>query len=545
MMKKTVLFCVLALASPMVLASTDLVPQVNISQNLVKNLVQQNKNVLRANKGDIEKFYADFYVNNPDALFVWQKDGKATALAKNLLNVLETSNYKGLFPDNYHIKKIQELDALNEKSLEDQQVQDLLMTDAVLSYLRDVAVGQPELIVIEQKGWLLPRDKFDSVAALVEIMGANDLQSAITKYEPKHEQYALLIDSLKDVLDTTDFAEVETTMPVGGKMSLKDQNDKVGLLNNRLIELGYLDASKKDQKLFDADTQAAVKAFQSAHLLEPDGVVGARTQKELNKTQEDRLAQLITNIERWRWMPKNLGEHYLVVDIPSFEYYVVKDGVETVRAKTIVGMAQRSTPVFMAPMNHIVFAPYWHVPRSMAVKDKLPQLKKDPERLARSKIRVLDRDGHEIDPTMVDWSQYNTNNFPYRLRQDPGNHNALGKVKFMFPNEHAIYLHDTPQKSLFGKTERTFSSGCIRIENPIELAEYFLKDQNWQVDQIKKAYDGNTEKTIRLKEDMRFPVYTIYMTTAVDANGKTVYRSDIYDKDSRMQQKIAKLSSST
>lgn len=542
-MKRTILFCVLALTSPVVLAnSVETTAQVNMSQNAVKNLLKQNNVTLRANKGDVDRFYASFYAAHPNHSYVWLKDGKMTAQSKDVLSLLEKSHYKGLFPKNYHTAKINELMTSGLTDVEDQQLLDLLMTDAALSYLRDLSVGQPELIVVEQKNWLLPRDKFDSVTQLNNLLNASDLVAQVAAVEPKHEQYHLLVDSLAKVLDSEALDKPETAMAVGGKMSLNDQNDKVLLLNNRLIELGYLNANKKDQKLFDSETKKAVQAFQNEHLLEPDGVVGARTQKELNKTQQDRVTQLITNIERWRWMPKNLGQHYLVVDIPSFEYYVVKDGVETVRAKTIVGKAQRSTPVFMAPMNHIVFAPYWNVPRSMAVKDKLPQLKKDPERLARSKIRILDRDGHEIDPSMVDWSQYNANNFPYRLRQDPGSYNALGKVKFMFPNEHAIYLHDTPQKSLFGKTERTFSSGCIRIENPVQLAEYFLKDQDWKVDRIQKAYDGSKEQTVRLKEDMRFPVYTIYMTTAVDANGKTVYRSDIYDRDGAMQTKIAKLS---
>lgn len=526
----------------MVLANSVEAVSANISQNIVKNLTQQSKVALRANKGDVDRFYTGFYAANPTQSFAWLDDGKMTSRSKEILSLLEKSHYKGLFPKNYHVGKINELVASDLANVEDQQLLDLLMTDAALSYLRDLSVGQPELIVVEQKNWLLPRDKFDSVAQLNGLLSASDLAAQVAAVEPKHEQYHLLLDSLAKVLDSEASDEVETTMTVGGKMSLSDQNDKVLLLNNRLIELGYLDSAKKDQKLFDSETKKAVQAFQNEHLLEPDGVVGARTQKELNKTKQDRATQLITNIERWRWMPKDLGQHYLVVDIPSFEYYVVKDGVETVRAKTIVGMAQRSTPVFMAPMNHIVFAPYWNVPRSMAVKDKLPQLKKDPERLARSKIRILDKNGNEIDPSMVDWSQYNANNFPYRLRQDPGAYNALGKVKFMFPNEHAIYLHDTPQKSLFGKTERTFSSGCIRIENPVQLAEYFLKDQDWKVDRIQKAYDGSKEQTVRLKEDMRFPVYTIYMTTAVDANGKTVYRSDIYDRDGAMQTKIAKLS---
>lgn len=538
-MKKTILFCVLALVSPMVLAnSVEPVSQAESSKNFVKKLSKQNQELLRSDKGSIEKFYA----THPDQSFIWVDGGQLTGKASEVFALFENSQKKGLFPQNYHVDKIKELAQSDLNVAENQELLDLLITDAALSYLRDISVGQPELIVVERKNWLLPRDKFDSVEALNSVLNASSVQDQVASVEPKHEQYSLLIDSLNRVLENTDLSKEETMVQVGGKMSLNDQSDKVLLLNNRLIELGLLDSGKKDQKLFDAKTKEAVQEFQREHFLEPDGVVGARTQKELNKTQQDRITQLIANIERWRWMPKNLGNHYLVVDIPSFEYYVMKDGIETVRAKTIVGMAQRSTPVFMAPMNHIVFAPYWNVPRSMAVKDKLPQLKRDPERLARSKIRVLDRNGNEIDPTMVDWSQYNNNNFPYRLRQDPGSYNALGKVKFMFPNEHAIYLHDTPQKSLFGKTERTFSSGCIRIENPIELAEYFLSDQDWKTDQIKKAYAGSQERTVRLKEDMRFPVYTIYMTTAVDQNGKTVYRSDIYDRDPAIQKKIAKLS---
>lgn len=540
-MKKTILFCVLALTSPIVLANSNVGQEPVLSQSVVKSLTQQNKAQLRANKGNVEQFYQSFYAAHPDASFVWLDQGKMTPRAEKALEMLRASHHKGLFPARYHVAAIDALLASDLTDVNNQQTLDLLMTDAMLSYLRDISVGQPELIAIETKNWLLPRDPFDAVAALKLVLASDDMASEVALFEPNHTQYQQLVKSLGQLLDNTDFSAPETQVKVGGKLSLNDSGANVTALNNRLIELGFLAENHHDQKTFDAKTKAAVQAFQRAHLLEPDGVVGRRTQLELNKTNRDRVTQLMTNIERWRWMPKDLGQHYLVVDIPSFEYYVVKDGQETVRAKTIVGKAQRSTPVFMAPMNHIVFAPYWHVPRSMAVKDQLPKLKQDPERLARSKIRIYDKAGNEIDPTMVDWSQYNTSNFPYQLRQDPGNYNALGKVKFMFPNKHAIYLHDTPQKSLFGKTERTFSSGCIRIENPVELAEYFLKDQDWKVDQVKKAYDGDKERTVRLKEDMRFPVYTIYMTAAVNPDGQTVYRSDIYDRDPAMQKAIDKL----
>lgn len=541
-MKKTILFCVIALTSPAVFANNVATETPAFSQISVQAIVKENNLKLRANKGDVTKFYADYALANPSAEQIWLVKDKLSKQGQKALALLEKSDQKGLFSNNYHIAEMKALLQGDMSNVDNQKLLDLLMTDAMLSYLRDVSVGQPELIVVEKKNWLLPRDSFDSAAELLNIIAAEDLEQQAALVEPKHHQYQALVKKLQTLLSQTDFSAPETQVKVGGKLSLNDQGTNVVLLNNRLIELGYLATDHQDQQKFDAMTKEAVQKFQRTHLLEPDGVVGRRTQQELNKTQKDRATQLIANIERWRWMPKDLGQHYLMVDIPSFEYYVVKDGKETVRAKTIVGKSQRSTPVFMAPMNHIVFAPYWHVPRSMAVKDQLPKLKRDPERLARSNIRIYDKDGNEIDPVMVDWSQYNNNNFPYRLRQDPGTYNALGKVKFMFPNKHAIYLHDTPQKSLFGKTERTFSSGCIRIENPIELAEYFLKDQDWKLDKIKKAYDGSSERTIRLKEDMRFPVYTIYMTAAVNGDDELVYRSDIYDRDGALQQKIAKLS---
>ncbi len=533
-MKKTILsagVAALLLASPVLAEDTTITTnsiaqvQSKIDQAKIKSIFQNANLKARTSTKKIAEVYTEFYKAHPDQFTIWIQDGAFTPAAENVITVLENSAKKGLVPKNYHIDAIKSAQG---------NAADVLLTEAVLSYMRDLSVGQPELIKAD-KEWLLPRDEFSPETLLVPNLESEKLSQLLQDIEPKHVQYQRIQKALGDVLEKSQLLEKEELFPEGAKLAKGDQGERVKKLRQRLAYLNYPAESGKNELVFDQNLKEAVMAFQKDHLLEPDGVVGARTQKELNLTNKDRVYQLMTNLERWRWMPKDMGSHYLVVDIPGFEYYVMKEGKETMRAKTVVGMAQRSTPVFMASMNHIVFAPYWHVPRSMAVKDKLPQLKRDPERLARSKIRIFDRDGNEIDPTMVDWSQYNTNNFPYRLRQDPGSYNALGKVKFMFPNKHAIYLHDTPQKSLFSKTERTFSSGCIRIENPIELAEYFLKDQDWKVDKIKSAYNGNSEKTIRLKEEMRFPVYTLYMTVNVGDDGAVQYRSDIYSRDGLMR----------
>ena len=274
-----------------------------------------------------------------------------------------------------------------------------------------------------------------------------------------------------------------------------------------------------------------VQQFQRDHQLEPDGIVGGQTTRELNLSVDDRIEKIKVNLERWRWMPRSMGDHYIVVDIPGFEYYVVKEGEVTLRAKTVVGKDLRPTPVFSSDMNHIVFSPYWHVPRSMAVKDQLPRLKNDPNIVMNRNIRVFDSKGKEVDPRSVDWSQYNQRNFPYSLRQDPGRNNALGQVKFMFPNSHAIYLHDTPQKYLFERESRMFSSGCIRIENPTELAVYFLEEQGWDENRVQKAYERGRETTVKLPNDKKIPVFTLYMTTKAKKDGTILFRPDIYKRD--------------
>lgn len=312
--------------------------------------------------------------------------------------------------------------------------------------------------------------------------------------------------------------------------------ERITVMRDRLNYLGY---EAGDADSYDAKMIEAVKAFQRTHLLEPDGAPGRRTIAELNRTNEDRIKQIEINLERWRWMPKSMGEHYVAVDIPGFRYSVMRDGAEVLSARTVVGRGDRKTPVFMSPMSYIVFSPYWHVPRSMAVRDFLPRLKRDPYALNRSRIKVL-RGGQEVDPGSIDWSQYSSNNFPFQLRQDPGDHNSLGRVKFMFPNEHAIYLHDTPSKSLFNRTSRDFSSGCVRIENPEELAEYFLGEAGWDQKRIGAAFKRSSEAHVSLANDKKIPVYTLYMTTRVE--GDTIsFRADIYSKDKVLIETLKRL----
>ncbi|PEN12528.1 peptidoglycan-binding protein [Longibacter salinarum] len=284
---------------------------------------------------------------------------------------------------------------------------------------------------------------------------------------------------------------------------------------------------------FDDDLWAAVLRFQRRHGLATDGAIGPTTRAAMNVSADQRVRQIGINLERWRWMPDNLGSRYVVVNIAGFSLNVIEDGRSVLSMRVITGRPFRQTPVFSDEISYLVFNPYWHIPQSLAVQDKLPMIRRDPGYLARQRIQVFrgwGADAARVDPAMIDWSTTSASNFPYRLRQDPGPWNALGRVKFMFPNPYSVYLHDTPERGLFEQAERTFSSGCIRVAKPAELAVYLLADHpDWTPERIRTAMqDGTTEQAVVLNE--RVLVHLQYWTTWTE-NGDVHFRNDVYGRD--------------
>ena len=455
-----------------------------------------------------------------------------TPKGEAIYEALLESEGEGLIPSLYHVGRIHNL--LKGDIATNKAEITALLQDATLNYIRDMVMGVPEL-KRKDPDWLLEGRKVDASNALIDVLMAQDPNALLAGFAPTYPEY----QNLKRALLAFKSREAELEPPIvtkGNTIKPGMGGDRVVAMRDRLNYLGY---EAGDSAIYDAKMGESVKAFQRTHLLEPDGAAGAKTIAELNRSNAERTQQIQINMERWRWMPESMGDHYVAVDIPGFRYAVVKDGEEVLSARTIVGRDARKTPVFMTPMSYIVFSPYWHVPRSMSVNDFLPRLKQNPNALQRSKIRIF-RNGQEVDPTTVDWSQYNRNNFPFQLRQDPGDHNSLGRVKFMFPNEHAIYLHDTPSKYLFDRTSRDFSSGCVRIENPEELAEYFLGEKGWDQNRIKSAFKRTSEAHVSLAKDKKIPVYTLYMTTRVE--GDTIsFRADIYSKDKTLLETLNNL----
>jgi murein L,D-transpeptidase YcbB/YkuD len=293
--------------------------------------------------------------------------------------------------------------------------------------------------------------------------------------------------------------------------------------------------------VFDEDLDTGVRHFQRRHGLDVDGVVGPATLSALNASADERVRRIEVNMERWRWLPQDLGRRYVIVNIANFELDVVEAEQEVMTMRVIVGRDYRRTPVFSGKMTYIVLSPYWHVPPSLAVKDILPQVRSDPGYLSRKGFKVFQgwgADTKEIDPGSVDWSKVTGTNFNYRFRQDPGPVNALGRVKFMLPNKFDVYLHDTPSPDLFEKSARAFSSGCIRIEKPIELVEYVLRgDPKWNRDAVLAAIDRRVEQTVQLREPI--PVHLLYWTAWVDAAGTVHFRDDIYSRDKLLAEALA------
>ncbi|MEW6109053.1 MAG: L,D-transpeptidase family protein [Nitrospirota bacterium] len=321
----------------------------------------------------------------------------------------------------------------------------------------------------------------------------------------------------------------------GGQTLKKGMQDKrIHEIRYRLGVSGDLDSSEIQKgDFFDEALEEAVIRFQKRHGLAADGIAGPAFLKALNVTAEERIRQIELNLERLRWISRDLGRRYVAVNIADFELDVVEDGHIIISMKVIVGKAYWHTPVFSENMTYLVLNPAWNVPKSIAVKEIIPKVRKDPEYLEKNNMKILKgwgKDQIEISPHAINWAELSPGAFTYRFRQEPGPQNPLGRIKFMFPNRFNVYLHDTPYKALYEKKVRTFSHGCIRIEKPIELAEYLLKgDPNWSREKILAAIDEKTTRNIPIPEPIK--VYILYLTAWVDEYGVLQFRDDIYGRD--------------
>ena len=307
------------------------------------------------------------------------------------------------------------------------------------------------------------------------------------------------------------------------------------MLTARLLRTGEIDqaAAQSAGSFFDEGVEEAVKRFQERHGLKPDGLVGPDTRKALNAPVGELVRRIELQLARWRELPEDLGERYLLINIPEYRLRLFEGGRLSLEMKVIVGQDDWPTPVFSDKVEYVVFNPYWNVPRHIAVRELLPLLKRDPEYLERKNMEV--RLGSEtVDPSSIDWKAYTARTFPYELRQRPGPDNALGLVKFLLPNPYSVYLHDTPTVKLFSEAKRNLSHGCIRVEKPAELVDRLLRGSS--PDAGRPLVAGTKPRWVRMHSPL--PIYIVYFTVYVEQNGEVRFFDDIYGYDAEMYARL-------
>lgn len=482
-------------------------------------------------KADLIQFYKD-----RNFAPVWLNEEGLNDLGNALPAQLAESRLHGLDPEDYHLRCINEtITQLNNILLSPKDPSpkrlaelDILMTDAFMIYASQLAAGKvdPECLY---PLWFSQEQKANIIAGLNRLLQSRDLPGTIRSFAPSHKQYWSLINAAQQV-ETIIAQGAWPIMPQGRTLRPGDRDPQVAVLRKRLEASGELKTAQPGIQLdkYDPSVELAVKKFQSRQGLAVDGVVGPNTREALNVPAEQRRQQILLNLERWRWLPHKWNNNYVIVNTAAFTLSAHR-GSENLTMRVIVGKDYLKTPVFSKEMRYIEVNPYWNVPHSIAVKEMLPKIKKNPGYLAANNYQLISGGG-VINPWHIDWQYVNGNNFPGRLRQMPGPKNALGRIKFMFPNRFNVYMHDTPDRHLFQRARRAFSHGCIRVQKPVELALLILEnDPYWTREHLEQVIASGKRRVININSD--WVVHILYWTAWVDQYGQLNFCPDIYSRD--------------
>lgn len=469
----------------------------------------------------------------------WFKDHELVPQVEKLFNVINKSYEEGLDPKDYQIvnleERLKELDDAKkdpEKFYDLEKKLDIALSATYFNFANDYYRGLVVPRENREVEWDVKRNKIKLHKALLTLLGARKSKYPYAEFRPLHNEYAYLKKALAR------YREIEKaggwpTIPSGTKLKAGQKSSVVPLLHKRLAYFMNKEGSAAaDSTVYGPELVAAVKKFQQLHGQNPDGNIGLTTVKLLNVPVQNRIRQIILNMERWRWIPKSFEPNYLLVNIPEFKLHVFENSKEVMNMNVIVGKEMNATPIFSDKLEYVVLSPYWNIPPNILREEIAPQVMSDPGFLDRLDMEVVTNKGEHVSPSSVDWSQAGTEGFDYIVRRRPGPNNDLGEVKFIFPNVDNIYLHDTPHDELFNQSQRGFSHGCVRVERPIELATYLLKNVGWDRSEIMSQINTRQEKYVKVKE--KLPVYLVYFTAKADANGNVQFYEDIYDHDTKL-----------
>ncbi len=508
---------------------------------------------------------------------LWFPRGRPTGETSELVAALEAAPRDGLKPDVYRprllaaqLRQVRRTEA-GEEAL---YPVDTLFSEAFLLFSQHLSVGRVDPAELGPT-WHIERRRPDLAAALDQATGPGSVSEVVDRLRPPHPEYRRLQDALERYRRIAQ-AGGWPAVPEGPVIEAGDRapRDRLVALAKRLEAEGDLaegaavlppaaaraeersaspaqaaaTGSKRKpaaapQAPYGGELAQAVRRFQARLGLTIDGIVGPETVDAMNVTALARVRQIELNMERWRWLPADLGPRRLEVNIPAFMLRVVDGGRTVSTMKVVVGKTGAATPAFSDSMTYVVLNPYWNVPESITRHEIAPEAARDPSYLAAHGYEVVvgggDGDVRRIGPRSIDWASVAAGgSFPYRVRQRPGPDNALGRIKFMLPNDYNIYLHDTPSEHLFKNAQRDFSHGCVRVEHPLELAQWvFQDDPRWTRQRLASAVASGRRESIALPQPI--PVYLLYWTAWVDGDGTTHFRDDVYGQDQALAQALA------
>lgn len=502
---------------------------------------------------------------------LWIHNDQLISQAKQLIKIIKNVGEEGLNPKDYHFVSIMEIlgdgknleeedifslndDKISQyikwigKKKEDQDIEkladlDVLLTDAFLTLSYNFLYGFAEskssmknsVIFTSIKKRAFESSKGEEIVhSLHNAIGVNKMEALLYGYLPHNNYYNAL---KKEMIRFDKLAKSGEWLTIkelskGKKIKLNERDERIPLIKDKFNLKCVSEDINCD--VFDESLQKSVIEFQEMNGLIADGVIGWETIKTLNISPEERLEQVKINMDRVR-VDSNLFDDStkIIVNIPEFVARIYENGKEVLKTKVVVGMVSRKTPLVSGTIERVIFSPKWFVPDLILIKDKIPKITKDPQFLKKMWMKVYVKgEKEEVNPETIDWNNIEPGDVPYRIVQEPGGANALGRIKFVFRNIFDVYMHDTPSKDLFGKTKRTFSSGCIRLEKPVEVGEFILRNrENWNKEKIEKAMFSGKERIEELKTDEKVPLHVIYLTFSADDNEKVQFKNDVYGYD--------------
>jgi murein L,D-transpeptidase YcbB/YkuD len=500
-------------------------PQTPLAQTIKTALASayEGANPASAGYGEAQKLY--FFYGARHFEPIWLDEGAENGLsfsaaAQKILPLFENAAAEGLVPSDYLTPALDVERAKGDPTR--MAALEAAFSAATLRYATHIYTGRLDprsvdpLLDIEPKA-------LDTTALLMELASSDDPAAVLAKLEPVHPEFL----ALKTALAQFDEPAADGPVQIASGPTLKP-----GMTDARVPALRQrFDLPSSGDTLYDDALVAAMETFQSGAGLNADGVMGPATLAALNGGLPVTREDIIANMERWRWMPRELGTFNVFVNIPEFRLVISRDGQPEYTTRVVVGTPKNMTPVFSDSIRHIVVNPYWNVPSSIVKGEIAPAVLSNPAYLDGQNMDLL-YEGQPVSPWQVNWSMVSQSYFPFKVRQRPGPGNALGQIKFLFPNKHDVYLHDTPSKSLFGRDMRAFSHGCVRVENPMEFADALMANEPNISRASLEAMFGASERWVN--PDNQIPVHLAYFTVRVQEDGSLKGFNDIYGHNAKL-----------